>query len=74
VNKKGPAMAESDFTGDSNSVAQWLKEKGYSDVEVQKILVKLAEHDHQTLSDAVFDSIGAGGQTLDQLIRDALAE
>jgi hypothetical protein len=72
VNKKGPAMAESDFTSDSNSVAQWLKEKGYSDVE--KILVKLAEHDHQTLSDAVFDSIGAGGQTLDQLIRDALAE
>ena len=66
-------MAERNPTGDS-SIAQWLKDKDYSDKEVQKILAKLAEHDHQTLSDAVFDSIGGGGQTLDQFIRDALAE
>jgi hypothetical protein len=66
-------MAESSPTGDS-SIAQWLKDKGYTESQVQKILAKLSEHDHQTMSDAVFDSIGGGSQTLDQFIRDALAE
>jgi len=56
------------------AIAQWLKEKGYSDEEVQKILAKLAEHDHQTLSDAVFDSIGDSDRTLDQIIGDALGK
>ena len=61
--------------GDTNSaIAQWLKERGYSDADVQKILAKLAERDHQTLSDAVFDSIGGGGQSLDDLIREVLEE
>jgi hypothetical protein len=59
--------------GDSNTaITQWLKDKGYSDADVQKILAKLAERDHQTMSDAVFDSIGGDGQTLDQIIREAL--
>lgn len=56
----------------SNMIQKWLKDKGYSDEEVQKIMAKLAEHDHQTLSDAVFDSIGNGGQSLEQLIGDVL--
>ena len=61
--------------GDTNSaIEQWLKEKGYSDSEVQKIIATLAQHDHQTLSDAVFDSIGGDGQSHDDLIRDALNE
>ena len=61
--------------GDSNTaITHWLKDKGYSEADVQKILAKLAERDHQTMSDSVFDSIGGDGQTLDQIIREALEE
>lgn len=56
------------------SIAEYLKSRGYSPPEVEKILAKLASYDHKTLSDAVFDSIGNKPQTLDQLIRDVLAE
>ena len=60
---------------DTNAmIRQWLKGKGYSDSDVDKIIAKLAEHDHQTLSDAVFDSIGGNGKSLEQMIGDLLAE
>ena len=58
----------------SATIAQWLKDKGYSADEVKHILAKLADHDHQTLSDAVFDSIGNSGKTLDQIIGEALRD
>ena len=56
------------------SIADWLRKQGYAEEEIQKVLVKLAEYDHQTLSDAVFDSIGGDGKTLDQIIHEALKE
>jgi hypothetical protein len=55
-------------------IVQWLKDKGYSEEEVQKILAKLAEREHQTMSDAVFDSIGNSDQTLEQIIGDVLRD
>ena len=60
---------------DNNAmIRQWLKDKGYSDRDVNKVLAKLAEHDHQTLSDAVFDSIGGDGKSLEDMIGDLLKE
>jgi hypothetical protein len=56
----------------NRAIADWLKGQGYSDAEVEKILTRLADHDHQTLSDAVFDSIGNKPQKLDEIIREAL--
>jgi hypothetical protein len=54
---------------DSNaSIESWLKERGYTPEERQKIMAKLAEHDHATMSDAIFDSIGTSDKTLDQMI------
>jgi hypothetical protein len=54
---------------DSNaSIESWLKERGYTPEERQKIMAKLAEHDHETMSDAIFDSIGTSDKTLDQMI------
>ena len=50
------------------SIESWLKERGYSTEERQKILAKLAQHDHETMSDAIFDSIGTSDKTLDQMI------
>jgi hypothetical protein len=69
-------MKEADMAeGDTRAtLADWLRSKGYAEEEIQKILVKLAEYDHQTLSDAVFDSIGGDGKTLDQIVREALKE
>jgi hypothetical protein len=61
-------------TDTSAMIAEWLKGRGYSEEEVQKILAKLADHDHATLSDAVFDSIGGGGKTLDQIIDEVLSQ
>ena len=56
------------------SIADWLRGQGYAEEEIQKILAKLADYDHETLSDAVFDSIGNNGKTLDQIIRDVLKD
>jgi hypothetical protein len=56
----------------SAMLGDYLKSRGYSPDEIQKILAKLASYDHKTLSDAVFDSIGNNAKTLDQIIRDAL--
>jgi hypothetical protein len=64
-------MADNDTNA---SIRQWLQAKGYSDRDIEKILAKLAEHDHQTMSDAVFDSIGGDGKSLEQMIGDLLAE
>ena len=57
------------MTNDENaSIEAWLKERGYTAEETQKILTKLAQHDHETISDAIYDSIGANDQSLDQMI------
>ncbi len=59
---------------DTNAMLrEWLKDKDYSDAEIQIILEKLAKHDRETLSDAVFDSIG-GGTSLEDMIGKLLKE
>jgi hypothetical protein len=55
-------------------LADYLQSRGYSPEEVQKILTKLADKDHKTLSDAVFDSIGNNAQSLDEMIRGVLQD
>jgi hypothetical protein len=55
-------------------LTDWLKTNGYTPAEIKKVMEKLADHDHQTLSDAVFDSIGNDGQTLDEIIRGILQD
>jgi len=64
-------MADNDT---NDSIRQWLKDKGYSERDIAKIMAKLAEHDHQTMSDAVLDSIGGNGKSLEDLIGELLAE
>jgi len=71
---EGDSSTGDSSTSDSSTIAQWLRDKGYSEGDVKKILAKLAEHDHQTLSDAVFDSIGGDGRSLEDLIREVLEE
>lgn len=53
---------------------KWLADKGYSAADVQKILARLAQHDQQTLTDSIFDSIGSNDKSLDDLLGDLLRE
>ena len=55
------------------AIIEWLQQRGYRDEEVAKIMAKLAAHDDKTNHAAVFDSIGRGTMTLDDIIREALA-
>jgi hypothetical protein len=59
---------------DQRAVTEFLKGRGYSPHEISKILAKLEKYDSQTEHDAVFDSIGRGSFTLDEIIRQALEE
>jgi hypothetical protein len=56
----------------SAAIAQWLKDEGYSEDEIETILAQLAERDHQTLSDAIYDLIGNRDLAVYQLIGEFL--
>jgi hypothetical protein len=56
------------------AIVEWLQQRGYQPDEVAKIMAKLADHDDKTIHEAVFDSIGRGTMSLDDIIRDALAK
>lgn len=69
-----PAASPSSSASDQRAVTEFLKGRGYSPHEISKILAKLEKYDNQTEHDAVFDSIGRGSFTLDEVIRQALAD
>lgn len=56
------------------AIVEFLKGRGYSPAEIEKIVAKMATYDEKTVNDAVFDSLGRGTFTLDEIIRQALAE
>jgi len=56
----------------SAAIVHWLREKGHSDDEIQSILSDLADRDHQTLSDAIYDAIGNRDLALYQLVGEFL--
>lgn len=58
----------------NSAVVEFLQGRGYTPAEIDKILVKLAAYDAKTVSDAIYDSIGRGTFTLDEVIRQALEE
>ena len=55
-------------------LVEWLREQGHSPVKIEKILVKVAEYDAQTLHESVFDSISKGQFDLSSIIKEALGE
>jgi hypothetical protein len=58
----------------NRAVLEFLQQRGYTEIEIAKILDYLARHDQETVTDVVFDSIGRGSTTLDDMIRQALAK
>lgn len=56
-------------------LAEWLKvEKGHSDLEVEKIMLKLQHYEEHTQINSVMDSIGSGALDLTSIINEALAD
>jgi hypothetical protein len=68
------AGSQSPLTSDHGAVTEFLKGRGYTPHEISKVLARLEKYDSQTEHDAVFDSIGRGSFTLDEIIRQALED
>ena len=66
-------MSEQPKPDPKDAIVEWLQQRGYREEEVAKIMAKLASHDDKTIHEAVFDSIGRGSMSLDDIIREALA-
>jgi hypothetical protein len=59
---------------DANVIlTDWLKEQGYSEEEVEKIRLRLAEYDHKMLHDAIFDTIGNNAHVLKRLVAEVMS-
>ena len=56
------------------ALVEFLKLRGHSEEEIEKIVARLAMHDESMLRQSVFDSIEAGTFNLDELIKSALVE
>ena len=50
----------------------WLEEQGHSGAEIEKIMVKVAEYDAQTVRESIFDSISSGTIDIEKFVREAL--
>ena len=57
---------------DFSVLVEWLKERGHTDEEIEKVLAKVREYDDKTQHDSIMDSIGAGRLTLDEIVKEAL--
>ena len=64
-------MAES---SSHEAVIEWLKRKGHSQEEIDKIMKKLRQYDRETNVDSVMDSIAAGTFNLQQIVDEALGK
>jgi len=62
-------MAES---SSHDAVVEWLRRKGHSQEEIDKIIKKLRQYDRETNVDSVMDSIAAGTFNLQQIVDEAL--
>ena len=58
----------------SAMLVEWLRDEGFSDDEIETIVAQLAERDHWTLSDAVYDAIGNRDLALYQIVGGFLNE
>ena len=55
-------------------VADWLRQRGHTDREIDKILERVERYEQETEVDSVMDSIERGSFNIGAIIRDALAE
>jgi hypothetical protein len=63
-----------DDTFDFAEIIAWLKEDGYSEDEVRKIIEFVRKHDELTKTDSIMDSMAAGNFNLTAIIQEALGD
>jgi hypothetical protein len=68
---KGEQMESSE---DYGLLIEWLKDRGHTPEEIEKIMARVHVFDEETQHDSVMDSIGAGRMNLDAFIKDALKD
>ena len=61
-------------TDDYIQLADFLREKGHSEPNIEKILIKVREYEDKTSMYSVMDSIGEGTLNLGALIDEALKD
>ena len=61
-------------TSPEGTLIDWLKQKGHSAEEIDKILAKVKQYDRETNVDSVMDSIAGGSFDLQSIIDEALGE
>ena len=64
----------SDGNDNEQQLVDYLKQRGHSQADIDKILKRLADHDEQTFRQSVFDSIEGGSFDLEAIIKEALEE
>ena len=57
-----------------DELTQYLRGEGYSDTQIDAILVRVRQYEFETQHDSVMDSIGNGTFDLAALIKEALGE
>ena len=55
-------------------LTDYLRAEGHSDVEIEKILVRVRQYELETQHDSIMDSIGNGTLNLSALIKEALEQ
>jgi hypothetical protein len=58
----------------NKAIVEFLTSRGYSPAQIKKIIARMANYDEKVVNESVFDSIGRGTFSLDEIIREALAE
>ena len=59
---------------DSDQLAAFLHDEGYTPAEIQRVLERLDDFDSRTTHESVFDSIAAGSFDLHGMIKQILEE
>jgi hypothetical protein len=59
---------------ENQEIVGWLKQRGHSPEEIEKILEKLTAYDQAVVRDALFDSMNSGSFDIEEVIRQALRE
>jgi hypothetical protein len=55
-------------------IKDWMRQHGYSEEEIAKILVKLDDFDSKVNRESLFDAIETGELDMDALIKDVLKD
>lgn len=55
-------------------ISQWLSEKGYSELQIEKILRRLDRYDEQIKRESFFDDLASGAFDMSAIIKAALEE